>query len=58
MPQQTQEATTMAGIRFFKVRYVDIPEHPEVHHYIRTVKRTIYINRCACAGANVVQLIQ
>jgi hypothetical protein len=48
----------MANIRFFKVRYVDIPEHPEIHHYIRTVKRTIYINRCACAGANVVQLIQ
>ena len=49
----------MAGtVRFFKVRFVNIPEHPEVHHYIRMVKRTIYINRCASADANVVQLIQ
>lgn len=41
----------------FKIRYVDIPECPEVAYYIRPHKRTVYINRAAHAGAKVVRLV-
>lgn len=45
-------------IRFFKIVYLHLPEYPEIRMFVRTAKRTTYINTASAPGAKVVKLIQ